>query len=359
MRVLLCARPGIGGCARVVEALIRRLPERGITGTAVLSGLEGTALLDAARTHGWTTVRLDLARGPGPSDLAARRELARLVPGHDLVHAHAAKAGALARLASGRVPVVYAPHGFYFTYHAAGSWRRAFWRAVERRLAPRTTLFHCVSAAEAAACATEGLCPPDRAVRVPNPVPPRRPDAAAPPAFGPGPLVVMAARLAPPKDPAGFFEAAARVDPSLGARFVLVGQGDLETPARRAAERVPEGRAWVVSADTDVRALLARARVAVLASASEALPLFLLEAVTEGVPVVASDLPGCREAAGEAGLYAPAGDAAALGAAIERVLRDDALHGTLAARARERAPHFAEDLWLDRIVAMYRRATGG
>lgn len=358
MRVLLAARPGTGGAARVLEALLRRLPERGVTGTAVLSGLEGTDLLDAARRHGWETVRLDLERGPCLADLAARRELARLIPGHDLVHAHAAKAGALVRLAADGVPVVYAPHGFYFTYHGEGTWRHRLWRAVERRLAPRTAYFHCVSEAERDLCVASGFCAADRAVAIPNPVPPRRTGATTPlPAFGTGPLVLMVARFAAPKDPVGFFQAAARVDPSLGARFVLVGRGPLEEEARRAAELVPEGRAWVLTADVDVRALLARSRVAVLATASEALPLFLLEALEEGVPAVASDLPGTREAAGDAALFAPSCDAPALAAAIERLLREPALREDLARRARARAPRFAEDAWLDAVVALYERAT--
>ena len=87
------------------------------------------------------------------------------------------------------------------------------------------------------------------------------------------------------------------------------------------------------------------------------MPLFLLEALAEGVPAVASDLPGCRDASGDAALYAPPGNAEAMAAAIERLLRDASLHAGLAAKARARAPQFDEDRWLDGIVAMYGRAT--
>ncbi|MCG3134862.1 MAG: hypothetical protein HMLKMBBP_02266 [Planctomycetes bacterium] len=356
MKVAIVARPGIGGAARVIEALLRRLPDRGISGTAILSGTEGTALLNAAAAHGWRVERLDMSRGVAWSDRAALGRIAELIPGHDLVHAHASKAGALARLAAGAVPVVYAPHGLYFTYHAAGSWRRGFWRALERRLAPRTALFHCVSEAEAEECVAAGLCAPERAVAVTNPVPPRGPAEEAPSAILGGKLVLMAARLADPKDPVGYFTAARRVDPSLDARFVLCGDGDLLVPARRASEHVPGGKAWVLTGVKDVRGLLRRARLAVLATRSEALPVFLAEAMTEGVPVVASDVPGCRAACGRAALYAPPGDDAAMAAAIERLLRDGALHAELSAEARARAPLFDEDRWIGGIVAMYERA---
>jgi glycosyltransferase involved in cell wall biosynthesis len=359
LKVLIAARPGTGGVARVLEALLRRLPGKGVTGTAALSGLEGPEVLEAARRHGWSTVRLDMARGPAVSDLAARREIRRLAAGHDVIHAHAAKAGALARLASTGVPVVYAPHGFYFTYHDAGTWRHAFWRAAERRLAPRTALFHCVSPTEARTCVDEGFCEADRAVVAPNPVP-ALPAQLAPPVLegDDGPIVLMAARLADPKDPTTFLRAAARVDPSLRARFVLVGDGPDAKEVRKWAERPSSGRCWVLLPLPEVRTLLRRARVAALASRSEAMPLFLLEALAEGVPAVATDLPGCRDASGDAALYVPAGDPDAMAASIERLLRDDALHAALSEKARARAPQFDEDRWIDAVVAMYERAAG-
>jgi hypothetical protein len=48
-RVLLCARPAIGGAARVIEALLRRLPERGkprnASPTTPSSGVSACAVL--------------------------------------------------------------------------------------------------------------------------------------------------------------------------------------------------------------------------------------------------------------------------------------------------------------------------
>jgi glycosyltransferase involved in cell wall biosynthesis len=167
----------------------------------------------------------------------------------------------------------------------------------------------------------------------------------------------MAARLADPKDPVTFLRAAGRVDPSLRARFVLVGDGPDAKEVRKWAERPSGGRCWVLLPLPEVRTLLRRARVAALATRSEALPLFLLEALAEGVPAVATDIPGCRDASGDAALYAPPADADAMGAAIERLLRDDALHADLAVKARARAPQFSEDAWIERVVAMYERAT--
>jgi glycosyltransferase involved in cell wall biosynthesis len=358
MRVLIVARPGVGGVARVLEATFRRLPARGITGTAVLSGLEGREMLDVAARHGWDVVQLDMKREVAfVSDALALMKLRRRVKGHDLVHAHAAKAGALARLTRLPVPVVYAPHGFHFTYFAEGSpdWKRSL--GYEKRLAVGTKLLHCVSRAEKDVAVRHGLVvDADEAVVLPNPIPPRREGAprVAPPTGGER-VVLMAARLAEPKDPLTFVRAAGLVDPALRATFLLVGEGPLLADAKSEALSLPPGRLVFVPANADVRTLLAGSHVAVLASRSEAAPLFLLEALAEGVPAVATDLPGCREASGDAALYVPPGDPAAVATAVTDLLRDEPRRRAMARAASERAPVFDEDRWIDGLVALYER----
>jgi len=360
VRVMVVARPGVGGVARVLETMFRRLPPRGIEGTAVLSGLEGTEILDVARKHGWDVLRLDLKREVSfLSDALAMWRLRREFGLHDLVHAHAAKAGALVRLARPRVPVVYAPHGFYFSYHSEGSKEWTKYLALEKRLAPGTSLLHCVSAAERDLAVRHGLIDAPDAVVLPNPVSPRRSDAAGVAAPAGAHVVVMAARLADPKDPLTYVRAAGLVDASLRAQFLLVGEGPLLAAARAEAAKLPPGRVVFVPATADVRTLLAGSHLAVLSSRSEALPMFLLEALAEGVPAVASDLPGCREAAGDAAVYVPPGDAIAMAEVITRLLRDERLRSTMSKAATKRVALFDEDRWVDGLVAMYGRAVRG
>jgi glycosyltransferase involved in cell wall biosynthesis len=360
VKVLVAARPGIGGVARVLEAMFRRLPSRGVEGTAVLSGLEGTQMLDVAARHGWETVRVNMKREIAfLSDALAVAKLRREFPGHDLVHAHAAKAGALVRLARPRMPVVYAPHGFYFSYHAEGSKPYRRYLDVEKKLAPGTSLLHCVSEHERDLAVANGLIDAPDAVVLPNPVPPRRADA---PKVAPPPenerIVLMAARLAEPKDPLTFVRAAALVDPALGATFLLVGEGPLLDAAKREASALPAGRFVFLPANADVRTLLAGSRVAVLSSRSEAMPLFLLEAMAEDVAIVATDLPGCREAAGDAAMYVPPSEPKAMAVAITALLLDAKQRKRLRENGRLRLPLFEEDRWVDGLVAMYERALG-
>jgi glycosyltransferase involved in cell wall biosynthesis len=77
----------------------------------------------------------------------------------------------------------------------------------------------------------------------------------------------------------------------------------------------------------DIRNVWKDAHIAVLVSRREGLPMSLLEAAACGRPIVASDVPGCREVARRnfnALLVAP-GDASPLADAIECLANDKAL----------------------------------
>jgi glycosyltransferase involved in cell wall biosynthesis len=71
----------------------------------------------------------------------------------------------------------------------------------------------------------------------------------------------------------------------------------------------------------------------------DGLPNVILEALATGVPTVASDLSGIREAIrdGETGLLCPSGDPEALAEALKRVLAESDLRANLAQRGRELA----------------------
>jgi glycosyltransferase involved in cell wall biosynthesis len=250
--------------------------------------------------------------------------------------------------------VIYAPHGFYFTYHPEGSRSYRRYLALERALASRTAALHCVSHAELRVATEHGLLGRSPAHVLPNPVTSVARDAercelrrSLGVADGER-LVVMVARLVAPKDPETFARAAVMLPAD--TRCVLVGDGPLAGVARQ----IGGARLHRAGARDDARRVAAAADVVVLASHSEALPMTLCEAVTDGVPVVATDLPGCREAAGDGGLFVPPRDEAALAAAVATLLRDDDLHARLSASGRAHAARFDEERWLDGVVATYR-----
>lgn len=87
----------------------------------------------------------------------------------------------------------------------------------------------------------------------------------------------------------------------------------------------------------------------------ESFGVVLLEAMAASTPVVASDLPGYRNV-GRDGLDAvlvPPGDAAALAAALRRVLTDGPLAAELAAAGDRRAAEFSMDRLADRYLELY------
>jgi glycosyltransferase involved in cell wall biosynthesis len=113
----------------------------------------------------------------------------------------------------------------------------------------------------------------------------------------------------------------------------------------------------------DIRTVWARAAIAVFPSTyGEGIPKALLEAAACGRPIVAADMPGCREIVrqGETGLRVPPHDVARLAAAIA-ALADD----PLARRAMGRAGRalverdFAEAVIAEQTLALYRTILSG
>jgi glycosyltransferase involved in cell wall biosynthesis len=101
--------------------------------------------------------------------------------------------------------------------------------------------------------------------------------------------------------------------------------------------------------------LLASHRLLLFLSRAEGLGMTVLEAMTAGLAVLASDVPGPRDLlAGGCGVLEPDGHVEAMAAAALRLLADDAERARLAAAGRARAAGYATDVVLARLVATYR-----
>ena len=108
----------------------------------------------------------------------------------------------------------------------------------------------------------------------------------------------------------------------------------------------------------DIAALWACAHIAVLPSHREGLPLSLLEAAACGRPLVATDVPGCREIARQDvnALLVPLEDAEALADAIDRLALDPQLRLKFGKASRELVEHTFSSERIGRdVVALYRR----
>lgn len=171
--------------------------------------------------------------------------------------------------------------------------------------------------------------------------------------------IVVVGRLVEKKGIAVLVDALRKHITHRDAAVTVVGDGPLRAQLERQA------RGWRVRflgqlGRDDVLREMGHSSVFVIPSIEaasgdrEGLPVVLLEAAAMGAAIVASDLPGINEALqhGTSALLVPAGDAEALGAAIDRLLSDDALRQRLGRGAQQRAELYS----VTRIGASYRDA---
>jgi glycosyltransferase involved in cell wall biosynthesis len=142
-------------------------------------------------------------------------------------------------------------------------------------------------------------------------------------------------------------------------RIRLVGPVD-DNPASISPSQLAawcrEGIVEIPGPSTDIAREYANAHIAVLPSYREGLPKSLLEAAAAGLPLIATDVPGCREICrhGETGLLVPARNAAALADALEQLAMDADLRARYGAAARLAAQtEFAEAIVIARTMALY------
>ena len=107
----------------------------------------------------------------------------------------------------------------------------------------------------------------------------------------------------------------------------------------------------------DIAALWSGAHIAVLPSHREGMPLSLLEAAACGRPLIATEVPGCRDIArsGINALLVPRDDADALADAIERLARDGELRHRFGQASRELVEREFSSARIGRdVVSLYR-----
>jgi glycosyltransferase involved in cell wall biosynthesis len=265
----------------------------------------------------------------------------------------------LARPAYARIPLAYTPHGFAFaSYFGSASERRAY-RAVERVLAPLTTVLLCVCEAEMRLAASVGAGRRSRVVHNGVPDPSGIPaDPVVERLRERGPVVAVLTMLRPGKGLETLIDALPtllREHPD--AHVVVAGEGPERAGLEsRARDRGVEDRFHLMGAVDDGMQLLAAADVFVSASWAESFPYNVLEAMAAGVPVVATDVGGSAEAVDHSttGLIVPPRDSERLAAAVGELLRNPARAREMGHAGRERQRRlFTVDQMIDRTVQVY------
>jgi glycosyltransferase involved in cell wall biosynthesis len=277
-----------------------------------------------------TSVRADAA-----PDLSAAVE--RLAP--DLVQLNLVDPTSM--LAAVEAAVAVAPT--VATLHMSGSVAPA---DLLRVRAAYARLHHVVAVSREFAALAADVLGVERLTHVLNGVDPLEP--VTPPGAA-VPVVVALGRLTAQKGFDVLLEAVRQlVADGVELQVLLGGEGRERAALERAAAGLPV--AFTGFADGP-RALLARGDLFVLPSRVEALPLVLVEAVSAGLPAVATDVGDVREALGEVALVVPPEDPAALARALRTLLADPAdrarrgAAGARAARDRLTAERMARQAW--------------
>jgi glycosyltransferase involved in cell wall biosynthesis len=145
-------------------------------------------------------------------------------------------------------------------------------------------------------------------------------------------------------------------------RLVVCGEGPLAGELGRRLERLgvrehADLRGYLPF-DRELRALYRDSQAFLHVSWTEGMPQVLFEAFAAGLPTVATAVGGVSEAAGDAALLVPPGDAAAAADALRRLGDDADLRAALVAAGRDRARRHTLESESARLRAFLEAALG-
>nr|WP_296065466.1 glycosyltransferase family 4 protein [uncultured Actinoplanes sp.] len=314
-----------------------------------------------------TTVRQVTSWRPGTRGagaavaLTAAGRLAALRARHHgeraLVHVHVShrgsflREGALIRAAAALGhPVFVTVHGSQFVATSGQPPWRTLYRLVLRRANAVAVLD------DAALAAVRGLAPRTPATLLPNPGPVFPQWTPASGAVDTGPVVLFAGEVSRRKGVDVLLRAWPAVTAAVPGALLLVAGPDGGVDVAG----VPGVRALGAVSAEAIRARLGEARVAVLPSRAEGMPMFVLEAMAAGRPVVGSTVGAMPRLLAGAGAVVEPGDADRLADALIGYLRDPerAGHDGAAGRARYLRSH-SPGVALERLAAFYRTGAAG
>jgi glycosyltransferase involved in cell wall biosynthesis len=349
-----------GGIERRMAAILPRLNRPPFHVTAVCLRERGL-LADSLEQAGVRVVVLPMRSRLEPQGL---RTLARWMRDErvDLVHSHMYRSNVpatiAARMAGVRVVLCQV--------HNISTWETWRQRWMDRLLMRWRTAMIAVSEEVKRDVVANLRCPPERVRVLYNGIDlgeygSTRPDADLRRRLGVPDgrrLVVVLARLVPQKGHQRLLRAIETARNELPPTHVLlVGEGKMrEALERELVARRLNDMVTLTGHRDDVAQILALADVSVLASDREGFSNALVESLAAGVPVVATNVGGNREAIvdGECGLLVEPHDIEGLGQALRRLLTDEPLRLRMSQAARERARRFGLDEMVEKTCRLYR-----
>ncbi len=313
--------------------------------------------LDLVRAAGFRVIPLPLSRSLSPPRIwRAIREVRRVLVKErfDLLHVHTPVAAAVARFAAlgiGVPTIVYTAHGFYFHDRMAPLKRSAF-IAIEWLAGRLTDTLFTQSSEDADSARRLRLCRTGDVLAIGNGSDPKRfsPDptvrARIRAKFGVAPdrvVIASVGRLVAEKGFPELIEALRSVDADLwiiGDRLPSDHAETIDSVLDKArTDPVLMRRVKLLGRREDVPDLLRAADIFCLASHREGMPRSVIEAMLSGLPIVATDIRGCREEVenGVNGILVPVNDQVSLAQTLGELCSAPDRRACYGRASRERA----------------------
>lgn len=361
-----------GGAQKLVYTLARNQATQGHQVT-VVSSIRGELWDWIENYKGINTIKIpSLVREISPlKDLMTLSQLYQLFCRHrpEVVHCHSSKAGILGRLAArlAGVPVkVFTVHGWSF-YAPENQLLRKFYVWLEKLAARWGDALIFVSEADSRAASAEGIASKIN-LTIHNGLPLRtKQDKRQSRRLLNLPehrlIIGTVGRLSTVKNPLYVLEVLAVLAADTDFLFIWVGDGPMAEAALRKAEELGIGEhCRFVGYQEDPAPWLAAMDIFVLFSRFEGLPLVIIEAMQQGVPVVAHDVGGIGEmiSNGINGFLVQPGDQAAAVTRLREISESPALATELGRQGRELAlAKFSQEIMLEKYMAVYKDLLAG
>lgn len=356
----------VGGSQRQITYLLGGL-ERSRWQPELVFFRNHSFLVDELRAQGIPVHHIPKRGRIDPRFVAAYARLLRRNR-YDIVHAFSLTAElwtlVAGRLARMRAPLVSSVRGLYLDQS------ELFWRLKRHVIANSAAVIANARAGAQAASLRSGI-PLERFTVIPNgmlPIEPLPTGCAARLRRSVGapagrPFGLFVGRLVREKNLPCLVKALMRIPPGSRPWIALAGNGPMRATieSMREAAGLGDDLRFLGERD-DTVALMQAADFLVLPSSFEGMSNVLMEAMSVGCPVIASDVGGNPELVedGRTGLIFPSDDAAALATQLERMCTDAGLRARLAAAA---AQHVRERYSIDNLVAgtsaVYERCLAG
>jgi len=343
----------VGGAERVAVSIAKGLNKSKFE--PIFCCFKGGALEKDLRDHGISVFNLNKSRG---FDLSVLTKLIKIIKEKkiDIIHTHSFSPNFWGRLAGiiARVPVIIG------TEHSVASVKTIFQKKADKILAKYSSKIVSVSDRVKLSLCEEENISPDKILTIYNGIDPMKPssnkEAISKKNEGLGidlnkKIIVSIGRLEPPKGYEFLLESAKTVKREFPPiQFVIVGEGSLRYKLEKLRDDLKlRDTVIFLGHRNDIADILSISDIAALPSVREGFSVSLLEFMSLGKPIIATDVGGNNEAVinGESGIIIPPMDPIALTQGILKLIQENNTAEDMGMRAMER---FKENFTLQTMI---------